>query len=795
MNDARRVDAAVLFGAALVAGALVPFAPIETLATLAVAGGYVATGRPRARPWVLACAAILVAMGAVAAHRTLAKDAAARAAASAALPVPSRCAGLAHVVASPVEARGTLRWTAHVRKLVCDGAAVPFEGEVTLYGGPPDLARGDELEVVAQLAPLERFWNEATGDPRPSQARRRAVRSGGLVDARFVTRGAGPAAWIDRLRARVRARIRATFAGDTEPMARAIVLGESDLSPEDDAAFRTSGLAHLLAVSGMHLVLVVAGLVRALRAFLVRLGGLAELVPVHRVAAAAGILIAWGYADFAGGGGSTLRASWMMTAALAAEAVGRRAGGARSFGLSLLMMGVFDPLVIFDVSFLLSAAATAGLLALARPIGDGIARAALGAHPRPPFAAIARAAGVTLAATGPCAPILARFAPTLPLGGALANLLAVPLGEACALPLCLCHAVLGFWPSAERGCALAASGALAAVRAIARGFTRVPWLLVPVPPPTRWQLSVAGIALLAIVLRRARGPVLAVCTAAFLLAEVVARHDGAPRGLLRATFFDVGQGDAALVDLPDGSAMVIDGGGLVGSPVDPGERVLAPALRARRRGRVAVAALSHPHPDHFTGLPSGLAGVSLGEIWDTGQGEREGVGGAYAAWLAVSRQRAVAVLRPSSLCGTRIVGGARVEVLAPCPDASPDRGPNDNSLVVRLCFGKRAMLFVGDAEREEEADLLALGSRRLKADVLKVGHHGSRTSTSAAFLAAVAPSVAVISVGARNHFGHPHPATLGTLQAAHVTVYRTDRDGEVVASTDGSGLEVRAAAR
>lgn len=290
---------------------------------------------------------------------------------------------------------------------------------------------------------------------------------------------------------------------------------------------------------------------------------------------------------------------------------------------------------------------------------------------------------------------------------------------------------------------------------------------------------------------------LAVCGAALLLAEIGERRAGAPRGQLRATFLDVGQGDAALIDLPDGEAVVIDGGGLVGSPLDTGARVVAPALRGRRRSRVAVAALSHPHPDHFLGLATGLAHVTVGAAWDTGQGEREGVGGAYGTWLAAVRQRRVPVLRPEELCGAHVLGGARLEVLAPCPCPSPDRGPNDNSFVIRFVYGARAFLFVGDAEREEEAGLLALAASgtTLQADVLKVGHHGSRTSTSPAFLAAVHPSHAVISVGVRNRFGHPSRVTLQTLAAAQVNVWRTDRDGEVVATTDGASLEVHAAAR
>jgi len=142
--------------------------------------------------------------------------------------------------------------------------------------------------------------------------------------------------------------------------------------------------------------------------------------------------------------------------------------------------------------------------------------------------------------------------------------------------------------------------------------------------------------------------------------------------------------------------------------------------------------------------------------------------------------------------GERTLGGAWIEVLAPCPGFSSDRGPNDNSFVLRVGYGGRSFLLVGDAEREEETALLAAARPHLLADVLKVGHHGSRTSSSDEFLAAVAPREAIVSVGRRNRFGHPHPVALHALATAGARVWRTDRDGAVVATTDGISLDVRA---
>ena len=820
------VDGSILLGLALLGGGILSICPAPT-AVAAVVSLFVLRRNLTLAAGVTALAAM--AAGGLRAGRAVAVLERDRAGVRVALGGPVRCFAEAEVVSSPVLLHGSATllpgeppggaardtrplipgWDAELTHLECEGRTVDRKFRARLYGGPDDLARGDRVEVVVKLAPLQLFRNEDLGDPRPAAIRRGTLASGGTEDVRVVARAGGPFALVDRFRAHARRRIEATFVPEAAPMARALVLGESDLDPADNQAFRASGLAHLLAVSGTHLVLVVAGAVGACSAIFRRFATLAARWDVGRLSAALGVIFAWLYADFAGGSGSARRAAAMLSFAFAARAFGRRPDGPRAFGLSLVGACLVDPIIAFDLSFLLSAAATAGLMVLQRPLAASIASGYLrltalfsfrhndGATSSQKTAprlvtTLAGAVATTLSATIGCAPLIAFLAPTLPVGGVPANLLAVPLGELLALPLCLAHVFLSGFPLIERGDALVASGSLLLVRTIARVTEQISWLAVPVPPPTAWQCAVLWCAATAVRWGRprARLPAVLIAGALLLLLEAKIREEGAPHDRLRLTVLDIGQGDASIVDLPDGRALLVDAGGMVGSPIDTGQAVIQPVLRARRRSALAAVVLSHPHPDHFGGIASAVANVAVQEFWDNGQGEQEGAGPVYAALLRTLRDRGVAVVRPSALCERpRTFGGARIEVLAPCPMPIPFINANDNSFILRVSFGERAALLVGDAEHEEEEALLAKSSTSLRADFLKVGHHGSRTSSSPAFLRAVGARDVAISCGVRNRFGHPHPVTLRNLIEMS-RVFRTDRDGSIRWETDGKTATV-----
>jgi competence protein ComEC len=268
------------------------------------------------------------------------------------------------------------------------------------------------------------------------------------------------------------------------------------------------------------------------------------------------------------------------------------------------------------------------------------------------------------------------------------------------------------------------------------------------------------------------------------------------KGKLELSVLDVGQGDSLFVVAPDGKTMLIDGGGALGGfggeggqfGIDPGEEAVSPYLWSRGFQKLDVVALTHAHQDHLGGLTAILENFRVGELWIG----REVSSPAFQQLEELARQRAIPTgheLRGKSFEW----GGVRGGFLWPGtgPEEIAPSAKNDDSLVLKLDYRDETILLPGDAERQTEREILdENGLEALHADVLKVGHHGSKNSTTPAFLAAVEPRIGIISVGGTNSYGHPSPELLGRLEAAGVRILRTDRDGAVHVLTDGHRLEI-----
>jgi competence protein ComEC len=813
MSRAWRIDPVLVLASALAFGA---FACVAPGATWLVAAACAWFWRAQLGRKQLLCALLALALGWGRARHAVARFEAERAAAQELVSGLEPCALVGRVASSPVVHAGQVYFDAQLSELDCGGRHAPRALRVRLSGGARGWARGDQLSGVAKLRPVSGFRNFDLPDPLPGLARQAALLRGQLLWSELQQPGSGPLSAIDRWRAAVRERIEASYPPPARALARALVLGESDLDAADEAAFRKSGLAHLLAVSGTHLVFAVLGVLRGLEAVLRRSQWLALRWDVRRVGALLGLLLAPLYADFSGSSGSAWRAAFMLLCVLGGRALGRHVLPSRVVACSLGLGWLCDALVVFDPSFLLSLSATLGLSLLGQSLARKPAPSARElSRPRRVelrklFDRIGSAALASLAASAPCTPILLLFSPGTSLAGVAANLLAAPLGEVVALPLCLTHALCAWWPALESGLALVASGALLTLRELAELTARVEWLFVELPPPGCWHIAAVALAAAGLLGLRGQpwlgaaaverksslhaGIWLLACALGFTAAELAARRahsaeQGREQRRLRVTALDVGQGDATLIDLPDGRLLLIDGGGLPGSAVDTGERVLLPTLRARRRSHLDIVVLSHPHPDHFGGLLALGQGVSIGELWYAGGLEP---GGELQRWVAGLGERGVRLRSAAELCrGPLVSAEYAIDVLAPCPGIAPEQSVNDNSLVLRVRAGPRAALFVGDAEAWAEARLLAERPSELAADLLKVGHHGSRSSSSAAFLARVSPRLALISCGSGNRFGHPHPEALTSLAAAGAAIWRLDQLGSVSSETDGQRWTTR----
>lgn len=268
----------------------------------------------------------------------------------------------------------------------------------------------------------------------------------------------------------------------------------------------------------------------------------------------------------------------------------------------------------------------------------------------------------------------------------------------------------------------------------------------------------------------------------------VPASSGPVSGQLRVSFLDVGQGDSALIQAPGGENVLIDGG-----PNEAGPRVIE-ALHSAGVREIDLLLGTHPHEDHIGGLIDVLREVPVKQALDPGYTHGTSLQRKY---LELLKEKGVKTTRARKGQRYDLGGGAQLEILAPedplLKGTSSD--PNNNSIVARLGFGKTAFLFTGDMEEEERERLLqSVSHSTLRADVLKVAHHGSHNGTDPQFLAVVQPRYAVISLARHNDYGHPHREAIEALEAAHAQILRTDERGTIVFTSDGQTVQLQGAA-
>jgi competence protein ComEC len=584
-------------------------------------------------------------------------------------------------------------------------------------------------------------------------------------------------------------------------LATAMAIGLRDVVARDVSDdFRTSGLSHVVAISGWHIAMLGA-VVAAL------LGGLPRrprsLLVVLAIAA---------YAVIAGAAPSILRAALMAAAVIVARESGRRGQAKAALALTCLALLVLDPATVTDVGFELSAIATAGLLAWATPLHEWLVKRLPKATP----AWLLEALAVSLAAQAATLPLILLQFGRLSMVAPLANLLIAPLVAPAMLVTAICLAAgatlaLGVPTLLMAPVSLIGALLIGAMIWIAHWCAALPFASVDLPPPFAYIGAAASALAIGFVVYRSRRAkareqplvtkarasrfrlkrshlvAFGAALALVLLITVVAL--ARPDGRLHVTMLDIGQGDSILLEGPQGGRMLID----TGPDPDLELKRLDERIPAWDR-RIDLVVLTHPHEDHVGGLWLLLQRYKVGQVVESGMVGRGPGDAAYRQVLSQQGRQTTPVAAGDHLW----LDGIELNVDWPLPGTVPlkasDDGKqvNDESVVIDLRYGDRTVLFTGDMEEEVDPQLLARGlaDRVGQVDVLKVAHHGSGTATTSALLDALQPRIALISVGADNNYGHPSPATLQRLREHGAITYRTDLDGSIEITTDGETLSV-----
>lgn len=670
-------------------------------------------------------------------------------------------------------------------------AAIPLQpagGMVRLsgQGRPPDLAPGTEVLVRGRFR-----MGRPAGNPG-ERSEQDSLRRNGLVGVLRADPGEGIRV-LRPGRPSLRGLIAAARRGVTAAALRglpepygglllSLLIGvDAYLPAHVYQQFSRAGLVHLMVVSGAQV-----GIVAGAFAWATRLARL----PVLAASVAGGLGVV-AFAAMVGWAPSIGRAVIMAGAGLAAAALGRQRDRAAALAAAALALLAARPAVLFDIGFQLSFAATWGLLFLAPALQRQLSW--MGSR-------LSAALSVTVGAQVAVAPLLASHFQIVAVAGLAANVLALPV-IAALVPagFALMPLVVAF-PPAGGPLLMLLLPALKAIMWTGAWFGSVPWANVASPPVPSWMAAVCFAALGALIAlsngtwqppRRHR---ILLAAAAVLAAALWYGGATRPPAGLAVTVLDVGQGDAILIRSPSGRSALVDGGGEVGpgrDGWDVGRMRVVPALRRVGIRRLDLLVLTHPHEDHAGGLPAVVENFPVGLVLDPGIPHPSP---SYSRLLRMVEAGRIPYRTARAGMTVDLEAGVRLDVLYP-PEPIPHHEGDPvhaGCVVARLTYGQTAMLLTGDAEGPAEQYLLDRGAP-LPSQVLKVGHHGSRTSTTRAFVERVRPQVAVISAGADNVFGHPHLDTLQTLAAAGVRILRTDRDGAIGLISNGTAWQVGAA--
>jgi competence protein ComEC len=678
--------------------------------------------------------------------------------------------------------------------LVRDGRSVRVEAVVRddpravsgSSGGPPtylvavDLRRveADELapmrlSVRALVLGSDPAWRSLLPGQRVTAAGKLLAPRGGdlraaVVSVRQAPTLVGRAPWSQRAAGALRAGLQRAcepLPDDAGGLLPGLVVGDtSRLDPALQDDFRTTGLTHLVAVSGANVAIILGVVLFAVRR--TRAG------PIVMALVCAMALV--GFVILARPSPSVVRAAAMGAIALIGLASGRPRVALPALGAAVAVLVLIDPELAADVGFALSVLATAGLLLLAPVWRDALRRRGC-----PP--GVAEALAVPAAAQVVCGPVVAGLSGAISLVAVPANLLVVPAIAPATLLGVAAAVVSPIWPGAAEFLAWLAHWPVKWLVLVATNGARVPSGALPWPDglPGALLLAVLTVALLVAARRPLVRKLAAIVALAGVLGALPVRvlAPGWPPANWVMVVCAVGQGDAIVLPAGTGRAVVVDAG--------PEPNAVDHCLRRLGVRQIALFVVSHFHADHVGGVAGVFRGrdvrAVVGPDWPEPPAGRS----------AVERAAGRVPVHEVGPGWSYAVGGLEVTVIGPFePLHGTNSDPNNNSLVLRARSLGRTVLLPGDAETEEQEELLEhLGTDAIRADVLKVAHHGS-ADQSPRFLDEIDPAVALVSVGKDNDYGHPNAALLTGLSRGGTRVMRTDESGDLAAVATGRGLGV-----
>ncbi|WP_460415267.1 DNA internalization-related competence protein ComEC/Rec2 [Planifilum fimeticola] len=691
-----------------------------------------------------------------------------------------------------------LRFTLEVRSFAVEGArprSIPGERVATRVmlrsAREQDFVRGWKrgTKIVAPVI-LER--PSPARNPGGFDYRRHLYRQGIHWTARIdgltrVTAAPDPSPGfrgaIDDLRRWLGERVEALYPEETAGLVRAMILGEREAVPPDaEEDFALLGLAHLLAISGLHVGVFVGSIYEMLKAI-----GL-----TREKAAGAVLLLLPPMALLTGAGAPVVRASIMAGFALLAVILRRWRDGLTFLAVAAWVLLLWNPYQLFQPGFQLSFAVTLALLVGAGPVA--------GIMPFP-WTWLNRIAAVTLVAQLASFPlIIFHFYEFSFLSWGI-NLAAVPVVSLLVIPLAMLalalgsvHEGLAFFP------ALLSSSALSALLKGTDFLARWSWAHPSwSPPPVWWLAAYAVVCFQGLVAWTGDVRRKALHRTAFLLMMFgLVAYAWAPEVFVRErevriAFLDVGQGDCAVIETPGGQVILVDGGGRLPLPRqdwqrrrkehDVGRDVVVPYLKYRGIREIDYLVITHGDADHVGGLGAVAERFPVRRVIRNPHAPGSEV---ERRLMRLLEERGAAVYTAPRGSGWSLEPGVAWQFLHPEREVSPGEKTNDDSVVFLLYAYGRTVLMTGDIEKGAEREIAAAWNLP-PVDWLKVAHHGSRTSTHSAWLKEVHPAQAVISVGEHNRFGHPAPEVLRRLEERGVRIWRTDRHGAVTVRISPSG--------